>query len=472
MPVLSEKRMRRDKSTWRFIKATTVPLNKDASHSKKIINATVKNEARKDVVAFDDVVSGDTIRVLCLDGGGTRGVIEARFLEEIERKTGKPINELFDFIAGTSIGGILALGLAYKNPKLRRAYTAKEMKGIFYEDGHRIFDQSWGPLRGAWQVWSPKYDSKGIEGVLKNKFGNAKMRDIDMPVLVTSYNVTESQSSTFLSSAPRSKDLYLRDVGRATSAAPTFFPSLQLARPGEKDRKIYVDGAFAANNPSIIATIAAIFLFKTTKVFVVSLGVGFSSSKQNVDTRGGYSVWAPRVFSSTSASNAHVTHRCMEFLSNHLDGDNKAPVIVELDKTGLKKLKSLSYMRFNVDLTPTNGDDHSKKKKDLSKTKDGPSNMFINFFKERFKKEEKDLSLTIDDPSEKFLNALVKKVEDRYFNVNAPQRPHQKFNRMVHTLEAIARKRTPAEARKIKGAKWDIAPDPNVYWDEDEDPDQ
>ena len=54
---------------------------------------------------------GKTIKVLSIDGGGIRGIIPATILEHIEKMTHKPIAKLFDLIAGTSTGGILALGL-------------------------------------------------------------------------------------------------------------------------------------------------------------------------------------------------------------------------------------------------------------------------------------------------------------------------------------------------------------------------
>ena len=50
--------------------------------------------------------------LLALDGGGIRGVIPARVLDAIEQRTGRPISQLFDLVAGTSTGGILALGLS------------------------------------------------------------------------------------------------------------------------------------------------------------------------------------------------------------------------------------------------------------------------------------------------------------------------------------------------------------------------
>jgi len=54
----------------------------------------------------------DVVKILAIDGGGIRGVIPAVLLAEIEKRTGQPISELFDLIAGTSTGGIPALLLA------------------------------------------------------------------------------------------------------------------------------------------------------------------------------------------------------------------------------------------------------------------------------------------------------------------------------------------------------------------------
>ncbi len=52
-------------------------------------------------------------RILFLDGGGVRGLVQMTVLREIERRTGKKIVELFDWIVGTSTGGIIALALTY-----------------------------------------------------------------------------------------------------------------------------------------------------------------------------------------------------------------------------------------------------------------------------------------------------------------------------------------------------------------------
>ena len=54
-------------------------------------------------------------RILFLDGGGMRGLLQIEILEQLEKKTHRKITELFDWIIGTSTGGIVALGLVYGN---------------------------------------------------------------------------------------------------------------------------------------------------------------------------------------------------------------------------------------------------------------------------------------------------------------------------------------------------------------------
>ncbi|MCA9885162.1 MAG: patatin-like phospholipase family protein [Anaerolineae bacterium] len=68
-----------------------------------------------------------TFKVLSIDGGGIRGIIVAKFLAEIEHCINQSISELFDFIAGTSTGGILALGLTLPDERGNPSYTAQEV---------------------------------------------------------------------------------------------------------------------------------------------------------------------------------------------------------------------------------------------------------------------------------------------------------------------------------------------------------
>ena len=60
---------------------------------------------------MSQLVAQPTIAVLSLDGGGLKGLLTLQMLKELERRTGKRIRELFQVIAGTSTGGILALAI-------------------------------------------------------------------------------------------------------------------------------------------------------------------------------------------------------------------------------------------------------------------------------------------------------------------------------------------------------------------------
>ena len=87
------------------------------------------------------------IRILSIDGGGIRGIIPAMVLAELERRARGPICTLFDLIAGTSTGGILALGLAKPNGDRKPAYSAADLIELYEKEGKTIF------ATPAWHRW-------------------------------------------------------------------------------------------------------------------------------------------------------------------------------------------------------------------------------------------------------------------------------------------------------------------------------
>lgn len=76
--------------------------------------------------------SGRPFRILCLDGGGIRGAFTAAVLKYWEKATGRRVVDHFDLIAGTSTGGILAIGLGLGMP-------ASEMLDFYVKEGGAIF---------------------------------------------------------------------------------------------------------------------------------------------------------------------------------------------------------------------------------------------------------------------------------------------------------------------------------------------
>src|SRR5216683_2020841 len=83
-----------------------------------------------------------TISVLSIDGGGIRGMIPAAFLSRLEQQTGHRVSELFDYVAGTSTGGILAAGLGVARPGGAAPYSAADLMGLYRDEGGNIFSRS------------------------------------------------------------------------------------------------------------------------------------------------------------------------------------------------------------------------------------------------------------------------------------------------------------------------------------------
>lgn len=218
-------------------------------------------------------------RVLSIDGGGIRGIIPAMFLAELERRTQRPVSELFDLIAGTSTGGILALGLTVPGPDGRPRYRAQDLVALYELEGGEIFSRSaWHRIRALGNVAEEKYPSRGIETVLERRFGESRLSEALADVLIPSYEIERRMPFFFRSSRARVRpdyDFRMRDVARATSAAPTYFEPHKI--PADEDGRDYyalIDGGVFANNPAMCAYAEAQTTAPGADVLLVSLGTG------------------------------------------------------------------------------------------------------------------------------------------------------------------------------------------------------
>src|ERR1700685_3528229 len=112
------------------------------------------------------------VKILSIDGGGIRGIIPAIILSHIEKLLQKPIAKLFDLIAGTSTGGILALGLTKPDAKGEPQYSAADLASLYVSEGARIFSRSfWYRLLALNNFSDKKHPATGIEAVLEEYFG-------------------------------------------------------------------------------------------------------------------------------------------------------------------------------------------------------------------------------------------------------------------------------------------------------------
>ncbi len=208
-------------------------------------------------------------KILSIDGGGIRGIIPGMIVAEIERRMGKPACKIFDLMAGTSTGGIIACGLVIPDPDddVEPKYSAQQLVELYQKEGKRIFE---GGSSKFFSMLSAlvecTYAHKGIEEVLAEYFGNTELRDALKNILITSYDIELRKPMYFKSRLAKNKDLAadenfkMKEVARATSAAPTYFEPTRILSP----KQIYslVDGGVFANNPAVLAYAEAKELYK------------------------------------------------------------------------------------------------------------------------------------------------------------------------------------------------------------------
>ncbi len=248
-------------------------------------------------------------RILSIDGGGIRGIIPAVVLNELELLTGKHTFELFDLIAGTSTGGIIALGLTKPPDKYGKFSTAQHMINLYLTDGPKIFPTDRRALvrgigtRFLIPLFDVLYAHDGIESVLAKEFGSIKISQSLTNVLITSYEIERLLPYAFSSYKAKEDpncDFLMKDVARATSACPVFFRpfklrgknlSINAAISGtHKHQKIdvpylaFADGGVYANNPTMCGLAEANEIItdmdEIDSFLIVSLGTGEASAKR------------------------------------------------------------------------------------------------------------------------------------------------------------------------------------------------
>lgn len=224
-------------------------------------------------------------RILSVDGGGIRGILPASILAEFETRFlgGGSIAGHFDMIAGTSTGGIIALGLAH-------GLTARAVQTFYVERGPLIFPElsAFGRLMRRFRRYRRYiYDSDVLERELLRIFGDTPFGEARTRLCIPSFEGVHGEPWLF--KTPHHPD-YRRDrvermvrVGLATSAAPTYFKAVP------NNGYIMVDGGLWANNPIMNAVTDALTCFDIdrSQVRVLSLGCGETSFKVDPARAGG-----------------------------------------------------------------------------------------------------------------------------------------------------------------------------------------
>lgn len=256
----------------------------------------------------------DSGQILALSGGGYRGLYTAKLIALLEEKTGQPFARHFDLLAGTSIGGILALALACE-------VSATKIVRLFEDEGDTIFK-----LR-SWGISKSKYSPEPLKRLLSKEdmFGDRTLADCRHAVVVPAVNYTTGNPQMFKTAHDRrlwaDNTKTLVDVALATSAAPIYFPRHVI------NNSQYVDGGLVANAPGIVALHEAERYLGLSQKRVRLLSIGTMSPRDVVDPSanraGGLRDWGrgaflktkkmtERLFALTISSNETLVHYMLE----------------------------------------------------------------------------------------------------------------------------------------------------------------
>jgi patatin-like phospholipase/acyl hydrolase len=297
-------------------------------------------------------------RILSIDGGGIRGIVTTVLMQRLQTTPGlEGFLDKVDLVAGTSTGGLLALGIA-------RGLGLDEIRDLYVNDGPDIFDDSWlddlldlGKLRGA------DYKTAPMRRVFKKVLGeDTKLAQLRKRVLITAFDMdNEDEDDLKRTWKPKlfhnfpgdgnDREELAYKVGMYTAAAPTYFPSVDG----------YIDGGVYANNPAMCALAQTQDKrYRPTpsldEVELLSIGTGTSL----VYIRGktldwGYAQWIkPLISLMLDGISGIADYQCQQMLRNRYH--RLAPVFppdVSIPMDGVKKIPYMIQFAEELDLRKT-----------------------------------------------------------------------------------------------------------------------
>ena len=224
------------------------------------------------------------LKILSLDGGGARGIFTAEVLAELEKIAACPkgIGSHFDMIAGTSVGGIIALALG-------AGLTGKEIKERMRNGVKTVFAAK--QHRGS-RFFRPKYSRRALTQLAEEILGERTLNDSNRMLCIPAVEGEYGEPCIFKTChhPDFKKDWRTKmvNVALATSAAPTYYPAWA------DEKYSYVDGGICANDPIMAALVDVLTCFQIKREEIKILSIGCATKKETVTAsmrRGGMFAW-------------------------------------------------------------------------------------------------------------------------------------------------------------------------------------
>jgi patatin-like phospholipase/acyl hydrolase len=286
-------------------------------------------------------------RILSIDGGGIKGVFPISFLAEIESALKlESIATHFDLIAGTSVGGVIALGLGL-------GHNAAELAKFLTEQGPSIFPKGILPAsRIRLLCGRERYKIEGLRKALEDTFGTKTLADSKVRLLIPSFDATKADIHIYKTAHSErfAMDYQLTavEVGLATAAAPTYFPAYDSVKC-----IALIDGGVWANDPVALAVVEGISVLGWDPDEINILSIGCTEEATDFNQRGhGGLFWLRRAFEAAMRGQS----RSAQGMACHLTGRDRNlknvvrinPVVAasrfKLDRPdGIRELRGLAH---------------------------------------------------------------------------------------------------------------------------------
>ena len=203
-------------------------------------------------------------RILVLDGGGAKGLIQSAILAQVERKLGKRCHELFDLIVGTSVGAVAGALLA--SGKVTAHLMHEQMKATI-------------PALFKRRFWPPRYRRDALIKVFNHEVGEGfRMNQCRTKFMCTSVNMVDGRTHYFKSWEPADGVMGLLDAVNRSYAAPLYFGSLV----DEQAKAVWLDGGTGNENCPIVEAVVETVRQEwlgNEDVHLFSLGTGWHETR-------------------------------------------------------------------------------------------------------------------------------------------------------------------------------------------------
>ncbi|GLB61287.1 CBASS cGAMP-activated phospholipase [Cytobacillus sp. NCCP-133] len=259
------------------------------------------------------------MKILCIDGGGIRGVFAISILKSLEEDFKQPAGIFFDMIAGTSTGSIIASSLIL-DKKMDEVLKGYELYGkkIFVKQAKV------GLLKS---VYSDKY----LRRFFHRAFGEMELSEIHKPLLIPAVDVTHGKPfvhrSNYGHPGNDSLSMKLWDAVLSSCSAPVYFPPNNIS-----NSYLSIDGGLWANNPSLVCITEAMHYFKAElqNIKILSLGTGLQKIDFTIDHNKDWGVkhWLPFQLPSMKVTPKlldlalHLSSESVTYHCKHLLADN------------------------------------------------------------------------------------------------------------------------------------------------------